>query len=191
MKVCVLGINGYLGSSIAKYLIQSSHTVIGTSRNQIDFDKTDASEKLQHFLDYEKPNFVVNAIGNIDSKTDSPVKIFNAIFLPNYLIFQYYKNKYIEKDTYIWSLGSNSAGKPRAEYPMYAALKEAETALLQTVWEIFKNSKLKWFHSIFPRLSGGLGSNSNISNSDSDSDYNLIGAEIEKIINNLEQSSIS
>ena len=72
---------------------------------------------------------------------------------------------------------------------MYAALKEAETALLQTVWEIFKNSKLKWFHSIFPRLSGGLGSNSNISNSDTD--YNLIGAEIEKIINNLEQSSIS
>ena len=189
MKVCVLGINGYLGSNIAKHLVQSSHTVIGTSRSQIDFDNTDASEKLQHFLDYEKPNFVVNAIGNIDSKTDSPVKMFNAIFLPNYLIFQYYKDKYIEKNTYIWSLGSNSAGKPRAEYPIYAALKEAETALLQTVWEIFKNSKLKWFHSIFPRLSGGLGSNSNISNSDTD--YNLIGAEIEKIIDNLQQSSIS
>ena len=189
MKVCVLGINGYLGSSIAKYLIQSSHTVIGTSRNQIDFDKTDASEKLQHFLDYEKPNFVVNAIGNIDSKTDSPVKIFNAIFLPNYLIFQYYKNKYIEKDTYIWSLGSNSAGKPRAEYPMYAALKGAETALLQTVWEIFENSKLKWFYSIFPRLSGGLGSNSNVGISDGD--YYLIGAEIEKIMNNFEIISTS
>ena len=189
MKVCVLGINGYLGSSIAKYLIQSSHTVIGTSRNQIDFDKTDAPEKLQHFLDYEKPNFVVNAIGNIDSKTDSPVKIFNAIFLPNYLIFQYYKNKYIEKDTYIWSLGSNSAGKPRAEYPMYAALKGAETALLQTVWEIFENSKLKWFYSIFPRLSGGLGSNSNVGISDGD--YHLIGAEIEKIMNNFEIISTS
>jgi hypothetical protein len=188
MKVCVLGINGYLGSSIAKYLIQSNHIVIGTSRNQIDFDKTDAFEKLQNFLDYEKPNFIINAIGNIDSKTNSPVKIFNAIFLPNYLIFQYYKNKYIESYTYIWSLGSNSAGKPRTEYPIYAALKEAETALLQTVWEIFENSKLKWFYSIFPRLSGGLASISN--KSISDNDYNLISTEIKKILDSFEKSTI-
>ena len=189
MKVCVLGIHGYLGSNIAKYLIQLNHSVIGTSRNQIDFDKIDASEKLKHFLDYEKPDFVINAIGNIDIKTDSPVKIFNAIFLPNYLIFQYYKDKHIEKDTYIWCLGSNSAGKPRAEYPIYAALKGAEIALLQTVWEIFENSKLKWFYSILPRLSGGLGSISNVGISDDD--YNLIGTEIEKIINNFEKSSTS
>jgi len=189
MKVCVFGIHGYLGSSIAKYLIESNHTVVGTTRNQIDFDKADASERLQNFLDYEKPDFIINAIGNIDTKTESPVKIFNAIFLPNYLIFKYYKNKYIESNTFIWSLGSNSAGKPRAEYPIYAALKEAETALLQTVWEIFENSKLKWFYSIFPRLSGGLGSNSNVGISDGD--YHLIGAEIEKIMNNFEIISTS
>lgn len=189
MKVFVLGINGYLGSTVAKYFIQSGHTVIGTSRNQIDFDKIDASEKLQHFLYYEKPNFVINAIGEIDFRADSPVKIFNAIFLPSYLIFQYYKDKFIEEDTYILSFGSNSAGKPRAEYPIYAALKAAESALLLTAGEVFENSKLKWFNCILPRLSGGLG---NISNGGiSDGDYKLIGDEIEKIINNFEKSSTS
>jgi hypothetical protein len=190
MKVCVLGINGYIGSNITKCLIQSGHTVIGTSRNQIDFDKADASEKLKLFLDYEEPKFIVNAIGSIDSKTDFPVKIFNATFLPNYHIFQYYKEKNIEKDTYVLSFGSNSAGKPRVEYPIYAALKGAETALLQTVWEIFKNSKLKWFYSILPRLSGGLGSDSKVGIYDDD-DYNLIRAEIEKIVVNFDKISTS
>jgi hypothetical protein len=179
MKVCILGINGYIGSSIARYMRHSSHTVIGTSRNEIDFDRPNAPEKLENYLDYEKPDFVVNGIGTIDSCADSPIKIFNAIFLPNYLMFQYYKEKLIENDTYIWSLGSNSAGKPRREFPIYAALKGAEFALLQTVWEKFDKSKLKWFYSTFPRLSGGLG---NVSNKNvSENDYQLICIEIDKI----------
>ena len=99
MKVCILGINGYIGAGIGKYLNQSPHTVIGTSRNQIDFDRADAFKMLESFLDYEKPDFIVNAIGSIDSKTDNPLKIFNAVFLPNYFIFQYYKSKRIEKNT--------------------------------------------------------------------------------------------
>lgn len=189
MKVCILGINGYIGAGIGKYLNQSPHTVIGTSRNQIDFDRADAFKMLESFLDYEKPDFIVNAIGSIDSKTDNPLKIFNAVFLPNYFIFQYYKSKRIEKNTYIWTLGSNSAGKPRVHYPVYAALKGAEFSLFQTIKEAFENSKIKWFYTVFPRLSGGLANNS--LETMSDSDYNLISIEIKNIINNFERISTS
>lgn len=189
MKVCILGINGYIGDGIRRYLIQSPHTVIGTSRNQIDFDRADAFKMLESFLDYEKPDFIVNAIGSIDSKTDNPLKIFNAVFLPNYFIFQYYKSKLIEKNIYIWTLGSNSAGKPRVHYPIYAALKGAEFSLLQTIREAFENSKIKWFYTVFPRLSGGLANNS--LKIMSDSDYNMIGIEIKNIMNNFERISKS
>lgn len=179
MKICILGINGYVGSNISSCLAQSSHTIIGTTRGEIDFDRSNAPKKLKNYLDYEKPNFVVNAVGAIDSSENSPLKIFNAIFLPNYLLFQYFKEKYIENETYIWTLGSNSAGKPRRHYPVYAALKGAEFALLQTAWEIFDKSKLKWFYTIFPRLSGGLGKVSN--ENFTENDYQLICVEINKI----------
>jgi hypothetical protein len=179
MKVSILGINGQSKSSIATYLGSSNHLVIRASRNEIEFDMFNTPKKLENYLDYKKSNIAFNAIETIDSCEDIHLKIFNAIFLPNYLMFRHYKEKLIEIYTYILSLCSDFADKPRKEFPIYSAFKRAQFALFQTPWEIFDKSKLEWFYSIFSRFSVGPGNV--FYKNGSENDYQLIGVEIDKI----------
>ena len=158
MKILILGANGYIGRHLSESLTNSGHKVIDVSRTTLDFDSEDILINLEILLLKELPRVVINAIGTIDCKVQSdPVKLFNAILLPTYGLFEFYaKSKELENIN-IFILGSTSAGEPRMSYPLYAALKAAEVALSKTAHETFLSSGIVWKLLIVPRLNGGLG----------------------------------
>ncbi len=187
MDSLILGINGYLGSSISKVLTQEGINVIGTTRAEIDFDDRDSYQSLSEIIYNNNPDFIINALGEIDSADKLPVNIFNSIFLPTYSLYQYFCENNPSKDVFILTLGSNSAGKPRKGYPIYAALKGAEVGLIQTARENFNDLSLHWLYEEFPRLEGGLGKISNGASPIQFNDYPLISEVIGKVLANIRE----
>ena len=187
MDSLILGINGYLGSSISKVLTQDGINVIGTTRAEIDFDDRNSYENLSKIINDNNPDFIINALGEIDSDNKLPVNIFNSIFLPSYSLYRYFCEYSPSKDVFILTLGSNSAGKPRKGYPIYAALKGAEVGLIQTARENFNESSLHWLYEEFPRLEGGLGKIPNVVPSIQSHDYPLISEVIGRVLANIRE----
>jgi nucleoside-diphosphate-sugar epimerase len=158
MKIVVLGGGGYIGKKLCEVLRSDSHDVVGTNRTEIDFDVNHSFEQLTEVLKTVKPRVVINAIGTIDSRAnENPHLLFNALFLPTYDLFKFYVNCGSETQVDIYLLGSTSAGEPRRAYPVYAALKAAEVALLRTASEVFANTAISCREITVPRLRGGLG----------------------------------
>lgn len=187
MDSLILGINGYLGSNISKVLAQEGINVIGTTRTEIDFDDENSYQNLSKILNDRNPDFIINALGEIDSDYKLPVEIFNSIFLPSYFLYQYFCENRPFKDVFVLTLGSNSAGKPRKSYPIYAALKGAEVGLIQTARENFNESSLHWLYEEFPRLEGGLGKISIEASPRQSHDYTLISQVIGKVLANIRE----
>ena len=187
MDSLILGVNGYLGSSIFKVLIKEGINVTGTTRTEIDFDNLNAYQNLNTILDDNKPDFIINALGEIDSDNKLPVHIFNSIFLPSYYLYRYFCENKPSKDIFVLTLGSNSAGKPRKGYPIYAALKSAEVGLIQTAREKFNQSSLHWLYEEFPRLEGGLGKIPNEDSPFQSNDFPLISEVIGKVLANIRE----
>jgi len=187
MDSLILGINGYLGSSISKVLAQEGINVTGTTRTEIDFDNENSYEKLSKIIYDNNPDFIVNALGEIDSDDKLPVSLFNAIFLPTYSLYQYFCENRPSKEVFVLTLGSNSAGKPRKGYPIYAALKSAEVGLIQTARENFNESSLHWLYEEFPRLEGGLGKIPNGVPTIQSHDYPLISEVMGKVLANIRE----
>ena len=159
MKIIVLGSKGYIGENLSSFLETESHEVVRVDREILDFDDDDYFLTLSTLLDREKPLVIINGIGSIDSKVaDDPHLLFNAIVLPTYALFRYFSQNIALSEVSVIILGSKSAGQPRLNYPIYAALKAAESGLSKTAHEIFEGSKVHWIELKIPRLLGGLGS---------------------------------
>jgi hypothetical protein len=187
MDSLILGVNGYLGSSISKVLIHERINVTGTTRAELDFDSVNSYQNLSKIIINENPDFIVNALGEIDSEDKLPVNIFNSIFLPSYYLYQHFCENKPSKNVFILTLGSNSAGKPRKGYPIYAALKGAEVGLIETAREKFNQSSLHWLYEEFPRLEGGLGKNTKEASPIQPNDYPLISEVIGKVLANIRE----
>jgi nucleoside-diphosphate-sugar epimerase len=189
MKIVVLGSGGYIGKKFCDVLRADSHEVVGTNRVEIDFDSRNAFAQLSDVLNLHQPCVVINAVGTIDSRVnENPHLLFNALFLPTYHLFKYYSEFGRQSKVDIYLLGSTSAGEPRRAYPLYAALKAAEVALLRTAKEVFENSAVSWKEITIPRLSGGLAlperttdNNNKILDAKLDALADVLRAEISKL----------
>jgi len=190
VKILVLGSKGYIGENLCSLLESLSHEIVRVDRKVLDFDDDKFLLTLFDLLDREQPAVIINAIGSIDSKVaHNPQALFNAIVLPTYSLFQYFSgNKWSSKVSII-ILGSNSAGEPRRNYPIYAALKAAESGLSKTASELFEGTKVNWIEFKVPRLLGGLGSLDTLTKSGQNSaDLGLLElqSQIVQYVSNLE-----
>lgn len=164
MKILVLGAGGYIGKHLCEIFESELHEVIPVPRSLLDFDDLDSLEKLTGLLSKEKPQIVINAIGSIDGRiAGGPAQLFNATLLPTYSLFRHYSGAGRFDSTTVILLGSTSAGQPRKEYPLYAALKSAEVALSKSAFELFSGTTITWKVMTVPRLNGGLGLESKVS----------------------------
>ncbi|MDO8660231.1 MAG: sugar nucleotide-binding protein, partial [Candidatus Parcubacteria bacterium] len=81
-KILVLGKTGMLGSMVYKYLNQSSkHTVVATTREQLDVDKFFVKQDdFSYLLDFD---YIINCIGIIKPycKDTNPIGKRKAILV--------------------------------------------------------------------------------------------------------------
>ena len=99
MKILILGITGMLGSCLYRYFInEKDFKIVGSLRNKekkqlfnednnaqiITFNEYTNFEKLEEFLSYINPDYVINCLGVIKQKMSfsSPE---NSIFINSYL----------------------------------------------------------------------------------------------------------
>lgn len=191
MKIVILGVNGYIGRHI-KNICQEKHLdFFGINREQVDFGSKGAYESLCRILDNKNPKLIINCVGAIDGKNINPNEVFNSIFLPTFYLYQYFKNKLGYENIYVWIFGSNSAGKPRRNYPVYAALKNAEIGLLETAKDELNDKNIKWLYTVLPRLTGGLGAGSKKLSSQRNLDFSLIYNHMEETIARIRKDELS
>ena len=191
MKIVILGVNGYLGRYIKTFCQENNLDFFGINREQVDFGTKGAYERLCRILNDKNPKLIINCVGTIDGVSINPNDVFNSIFLPTFYLYQYFKNKLDHEDTYVWIFGSNSAGKPRRNYPVYAALKNAEIGLLETAKDELSDKNIKWLYTVLPRLSGGLGEGSEKLSSQRGLDFSLICNHMEETIARIEKDELS
>lgn len=191
MKIVILGVNGYLGRFIKAFCEKKDLDFSGINRDQVDFGSEDAYKNLCRILNDNNPKLIINCVGTIDGRNINPNDIFNSIFIPTFYLYQYLKNKLNYEKIYVLIFGSNSAGKPRREYPVYAAIKNAEIGLLETAKDELKDKNIKWLYTVLPRLSGGLGGCGETPNSQRNLDFSLICNNMEEIIARIEKDEIS
>jgi len=161
MKILLLGRSSYIGSYLADFLIESipDAEILSVSRAELDFSNSGAESQYANLIEEVQPNVIINCIGAIDSGSFVDAqRLFISNFLPTFIIFDFFKSNSVKKKTVVIILGSNAAGKPRKNYPLYAATKGAELALSRTAEEVFEGTLVNWRYLVLPRLKGGLGS---------------------------------
>ena len=160
MKILLLGRSSYIGSFLANFLLESipDAEIVSVSRRELDFSNSDAKTQFANLIEEVAPNVIINCIGGIDSGSFADVqRLFISNFLPTFIIFDFFKSISVRKKTVVIILGSNAAGNPRKNYPLYAATKGAELALSRTAEEVFEDTLVDWRYLVLPRLRGGLG----------------------------------
>ena len=163
MKVVILGSNGYVGKHLVSSIGLLNHVVFGVDRLQINFDRKNSGLKLKELLDEVSPRVVINAVGSIDFKASfDPYKLYNSIFLPTYLLYDYFSNKNDHSPVSIFTIGSTAAGQVREKYPIYASLKGAEETIARIAKEKFARGNIEWEHVNLSKLKGGLADFSNL-----------------------------
>ena len=124
----------------------------------LSFGDGDEQVRLKNTIEDFSPDFIINALGGIDSQLEaSATSIFNSIFLPTLTIFEYFRSTETKTQIKVLTFGSEAEGQPRRKYPIYSALKTAEANLVLTASEYFADSDIQWLRLKLPRLNGGLG----------------------------------
>ena len=158
MNILIFGSSGYLGSFLSKRFEEAEHKVLKVDRATLNFGAGSEDILIRSLIQEFNPDVVINAVGEIDlSEAVTPQVMFSSLLLPSLLIFRHFKNFGSQRKVRIVTFGSTSEGKPRRNYPMYAALKTAEAALISTAVEEFSGTEVSWFRLKLPRLGGGLG----------------------------------
>lgn len=98
MKVLVLGVEGMLGHVVKIYFKEKGHTVFGTSRKGGDNFKLEVTENvddIEKFINYSKPDAVVNCIGILNkvAEDNKALAVIINSYLPHYVDEVCRKNK--------------------------------------------------------------------------------------------------
>lgn len=157
-RVVIFGADGFLGRNLATEFEGCGLNVLRVNRSLLSFGGGNEQFQLGTIIESFSPDIVVNALGQIDSQVEAtPVSIFSSIFLPTFYLFDYFRTAEVGQQTTVLTFGSEAEGQPRKKYPIYSALKTAESNLVLTAREYFAKSNIRWLRLKLPRLDGGLG----------------------------------